>query len=177
VTDRDDRERMYRALVAYQDEGLGLEEAAARFGVNPHTMRARMKEQGWRMRTWKQTGKRRHGSVKVIPVDETVRRSLDGEQTWALAQEFGVSVRRMQEWLREHGVDGRKRFITAHAQRQSDQSRDRVERIMQLRAEGLTYGQIAIRTGHSRGYVSAVASRYQRKRYRWQQDTNTTTEG
>lgn len=165
---------MYRALVSYQDEGLSLEEAAARYGVNPHTMRARMREQGWKMRTWKQTGKHRHGNASAIP-DEAVSRSLGGTPTWMLAQEFGISVRRMQEWLRERGVDGRRRFLTAHAQRQSDQSRERVERIMQMRSEGLTFGQIAIRTGYSRGYVSAVASRYQRKRYRWQQDTNTTT--
>jgi transposase len=176
VSDADDRERMYRALVAYQDEGLSLEEAAARYSVSPHTMRARMREQGWKMRTWKQTGKKRHGSVKGIP-DAAVQRSLSGTQTWVLAQEYGISVRRMQEWLRERGVDGRERFLTAHAQRQSDQSRERVERVMRLRAEGLTFGQIAIRTGYSRGYVSAVASRYQRKRYRWQQDTNTTMEG
>jgi uncharacterized protein YjcR len=176
VTDRDDRERMYRALVAYQEEGISLEESAARYGVNPHTMRARMREQGWRMRTWKQTGKHRHGDATAIP-EAAVERSLAGTQTWVLAQEYGVSVRRMQEWLREHGVNGRERFLTAHAQRQSDQSRDRVEKIMALRSEGLTFGQIAIRTGHSRGYVSAVASRYQRKRYRWQKDTNTTKEG
>lgn len=177
TADADDRERMYRALVAYQDDGMGLEEAAAQFGVNPHTMRERMRQQGWRMRSWRETGKRRHGDTRVIP-ETVVAESLAGTPTWVLAQRYGITVRRMQEWLRERGVDGASRFLTLHAQRQSDSARVRVEQIVTLRQQGCTFGQIAIRTGMSRGYVSAAYSRWARKRYRWQRDTTThTTEG
>jgi hypothetical protein len=70
-------------------------------------------------------------------------------------------------------VNGRERFLTKHAEDESEKARARIEPLVALRAEGLTFGQIAIRTGYSRGYVSASLSRYARGEYRWQRTTTT----
>lgn len=168
--DRDARERMYRAMVAYQDEGLSIEEAAERYAVSPHVMRDRMRRQSWRIRSWRETGKRRHGDSRVIP-DAVTLEAASGVPAWVLAQRYGVSVRRMQEWLRERGVNGRDRFLTMRARAQADAARERVMRIVELRERGLTHGQIAVRLGYSRGYVTAAYSRYQRGKYLWQRTT------
>ena len=158
---------MYRAMVAYTEDGISIEIAARRFDVSPHALRERMRQQGWPMRTWKQTGKQSHGDTRRIP-ESAVEESLAGTPTWRLAQRYGVSVCTMQRWLRETGPGGQERFLTRHAINQSEQARVRVEALLALREQGLTYGQIAIRTGYSRGYISAAIARYQRGEYRWQ---------
>lgn len=166
---------MYRALCAYQDEGLSVEEAAAKYGVSPHVLRRRMQAQGWRTRTWKQTGKRRHGNTRRIP-DTAVADAQAGTPTWVLAQRYGVGVVTMQQWLARRGSTGKTRTHAPHLTEQSDRARERVEAMLALRAKGLTYGQIAIRLGIPRGGVSAALSRHQRGVYRWQR-TTTTREG
>lgn len=171
----EDRERMYRAMVAYTDEGLSLEESARRFDVSPHALRERMRQQGWPVRTWRETGKRTHGDTRNIPAS-AVAESIAGTPTWRLAHRYGVSVYTMQRWLRKNGAGSRDRFLTRHAIAQSEKARERVEGMLAMRAQGLTYGQIAIRTGYSRGYVSASLARYQRGEYRWQKTTTTREE-
>lgn len=167
---------MYRALVAYQEERISVEEAARLFGVNPHTLRRRMRDQGWRVRSCHETGKKRQGSTRDIP-DSAVAESEAGTPTWVLAQRYRVTVRVMQRWLRTRGIDQSERFTERHAQQMSDKARPMVEQIVALRQRGMTHGQIGIRLGVSPGYSSAVFSRWTRKRYRWQRDDIQTTRG
>lgn len=161
---------MYRAMCAYTDERLSLEGAARRFGVSPHALRERMREQGWPVRTWRQTGKRSHGDTRNIPAS-AVAESIAGTPTWMLAHRYEVSVYTMQRWLRKNGAGSRDRFLTRHAIAQSEKARERVEAMLAMREQGMTYGQIAIKTGYSRGYVSASLARYRRGEYRWQKTT------
>lgn len=172
-------ERVYRAMVAYQ-EGATIVEAAAAWGVEPWRLNAALHAAGFRVRTPHESRKIRgsytpRSSHYRGEIPEQILRTYPERTADEIAEIVGCSRSLVYKRLREHGLVQRRgdsiaRAAEASARKRAYGCRERVERVWRLRERGLTYGQIAYMTREPMGYVTATCWRYRNRRYKWQRE-------
>lgn len=172
-------ERVYRAMVAYQ-EGATIVEAAAAWGVESWRLNAALHAAGFRVRTPHESRKIRgsytpRSSHYRGEIPEQILRTYPERTADEIAEIVGCSRSLVYKRLREHGLVQRRgdsiaRAAEASARKRAYGCRERVERVWRLRERGLTYGQIAYMTREPMGYVTATCWRYRNRRYKWQRE-------